>query len=46
VVFWLLPILFCAPWIVAIAWVWKHLPKDGSIPISAGELARERLLTL
>jgi hypothetical protein len=46
VVLWLLPILSCTPWLVAIASVWKHLPKDGSIPLSAGERARERLLTL
>jgi len=41
---WLFPILFCAPWIVAIAWVWAHLPKDGSIPPSAGDRALDRLL--
>jgi hypothetical protein len=46
VLLWLFPILFCAPWVVAIAWVWTRLPKDGSIPLSAGERARKRLLTL
>jgi hypothetical protein len=43
VLLWLLPILFCAPWIVANALVWAHLPKDGSIPPSAGDRARQRL---
>jgi hypothetical protein len=41
--YWLLPIAICAPWIVGIAWTWARLPKDGWIPQSAGELARQRL---
>jgi hypothetical protein len=42
---WLFPILFSAPWIVAIVWVSRHLPHDGSIPQSVGERALERLQT-
>jgi hypothetical protein len=41
--FWLFPILFCAPWVAAIVWLWPHLPHDGSIPPSAGDRALERL---
>jgi hypothetical protein len=40
---WLLPFLFGAPWIVAIAFAWRHRPRDGAIPLSMGEQARRRL---
>jgi hypothetical protein len=40
----LLPILFSAPWIVAIAVFWPRGTKDGEEPPpSMGELARRRL---
>jgi len=41
--YWLLPIAICTPWIAGIAWMWPRLPKDGFVPHSAGELARQRL---
>jgi hypothetical protein len=41
--YWLLPIAICTPWIAGIAWMWPRRPKDGYVPQSAGELARQRL---
>jgi len=41
--YWLLPIAICAPWIAAIAWTWARRPKDGWIPQSVGDRARQRL---
>jgi hypothetical protein len=41
--FWVVPVLFCTPWAVAIVWAWRLLPRDGWIPPSAGERALERL---
>jgi hypothetical protein len=43
----LVPLLFCAPWLVAVAWiVHRHgrgilFPRD-DVPVSFGELARRR----
>jgi hypothetical protein len=40
---WLLPTLVGAPWVAAIVWVWRRRPRDGFVPVSAGEHARQRL---
>ena len=40
---WVFPPLFSAPWIVACIWLWLRRPRDGEIPKSAADLARERL---
>jgi len=40
---WFLPLLFAAPWIVAIAYVWKSTPRSGEEPPSLAESARRRL---
>jgi hypothetical protein len=40
---WLLPTLVGAPWVAGIAWLWRHQPRDGFIPLSMGEHARQRL---
>jgi hypothetical protein len=41
---WLLPILFGAPWLAAIAWVWFRSPsKSGEAPPSLAELIQQRL---
>jgi hypothetical protein len=40
---WLVPTLFGAPWLAAIAWCWRHRPRDGAIPPSMADLARQRL---
>jgi hypothetical protein len=38
------PALFSAPWIVAIAWIWRRTAGgDGTPAPSPGELARRRL---
>jgi hypothetical protein len=39
------PALFCAPWAIAIAWIWRRTTADGDgTPApSMGELARRRL---
>jgi hypothetical protein len=36
-------VLFGMPWIVGIAWFWRHLPRDGAIPPSMADRARQRL---
>jgi hypothetical protein len=41
--YWLVPIAICAPWMAGIALTWSRLPKDGWIPQSAGDRARQRL---
>ena len=41
----LLPVVFGAPWIVAIAWLWSKRPRDGAVPPSLAETARKRLWT-
>jgi hypothetical protein len=41
-VFWLLPTL-SLPWLVGIVSLWRLRPRDGWIPPSAGDRARERL---
>jgi hypothetical protein len=41
----LLPILFGAPWIVAIVWFWRQRPRDDEVPLSMAEHARRRLWT-
>jgi hypothetical protein len=41
----LLPILFGAPWIVAIVWFWRQRPRDDEVPLSMAERARQRLWT-
>jgi len=41
----LLPILFSAPWIVAILWFWRRSPHGGEEPPSMAELSRRRLWT-
>lgn len=43
--FWLLPFVLCAPWIVAIAWVWRRVPDDGWMPASMGSQVREQMLS-
>jgi hypothetical protein len=41
---WFLPILFSAPWIVAIIWFWPWGARSGEEgPLSMAELARQRL---
>jgi hypothetical protein len=40
---WLLPALIGAPWVAAIVWLWRHLPRDGFIAPSMAEHARQRL---
>jgi hypothetical protein len=42
---WLLPLLFGAPWIVAIVWFWRQRPRDDFVPPSMAEEARRRLWT-
>jgi hypothetical protein len=38
------PALFCSPWIVAIAWIWRRTAGGDETPApSMGELARRRL---
>jgi hypothetical protein len=39
----LLALLAGSPWIAAIVWVWRRRPRDGAIPPSIGERARQRL---
>jgi hypothetical protein len=41
----LLSVVFGAPWIVAIAWLWSKRPRDGAVPPSLAETARKRLWT-
>jgi len=41
---WLLPLGFCAPWIVGIVWLWRRVPADGWIPPSYGDHLQERVL--
>ena len=43
-VFWLLLPVVCSPWIVGIVWAWRQIPRDGAIPVSLGELLRQKLL--
>jgi len=41
---WVVPFLFAAPWIAAILAYWrKARPRDGAVPPSAADLARQRL---
>ena len=40
---WVFPPLFSAPWIVACIWLWVRRPRDGEVPKSGADLARERL---
>ena len=42
---WLLPVVFGAPWIAAIVWLWSKRPRDGAVPPSLAEMARKRLWT-
>jgi hypothetical protein len=39
----LFPLIFGAPWIIAIAWYWRRRVRDGAIPPSMADYARERL---
>ncbi len=39
----LLPILFGAPWIVAIVWFLRQTPRDDETPPSMAERAQQRL---
>jgi hypothetical protein len=39
---WLLPTLVGAPWAAAIVWLWRYRPRDGFIPVSMAEHARQR----
>jgi hypothetical protein len=41
----LLSLLFCAPWLVAIAWTWSRVPRSDAIPPSLGERALQRFST-
>jgi hypothetical protein len=41
---WLIVLAAGAPWIVGIVWAWRRLPRDGAVPLSLGERARQRLL--
>jgi len=36
-------LLFGSPWIMAIVYYWMHRPRDGAIPMSMAEQARQRL---
>jgi hypothetical protein len=38
-----LSLLFSAPWLIAIAWTWRRLPRDDYVPPSLGESVRKRL---
>jgi hypothetical protein len=41
---WILPFVFGAPWIVAIAYYWPRArARDGYVPPSLAEMVRERL---
>jgi hypothetical protein len=40
---WLLPALFVAPWLVPSIWLWRRRPRDGAVPPSMADTARERL---
>jgi hypothetical protein len=41
---WLIPILFSAPWLVAIVWVWmRSAGERAGEPVSLAETARRRL---
>jgi hypothetical protein len=31
------------PWVAGIVWAWRHKPRDGAIPLSPAEHARQRL---
>lgn len=39
----LLSLLFGAPWLVAIAWVWSQAPRMDDVPLSMGARMRQRL---
>jgi len=32
-----------APWVAAIIWAVRHGPRDGAMPLSMGDRARQRL---
>jgi hypothetical protein len=36
-------VVAAAPWIAGIAWFWRHRPRDGAVPPSMADRARERL---
>jgi hypothetical protein len=40
---WILPILFGAPWLVGIACYWPRVRRDGYVPPSLAEQVKERL---
>jgi hypothetical protein len=37
------PVIFGAPWLLAIAWYWRRRPRDGAIPASMAERSLRRL---
>jgi hypothetical protein len=39
---WLLPTAVGAPWVAAIVWLWRRRPRDGFIPASMADHARQR----
>jgi hypothetical protein len=40
---WLFPFVCGAPWMVAIVYYWRRRPRDGAIPMSTADRARQRL---
>jgi hypothetical protein len=43
---WLLLLFaFGAPWVIGIGYYWRHRPRDGAIPMSMADQARQRLWT-
>jgi hypothetical protein len=36
-------LLGTAPWVAGIVWFWRQRPRDGAIPPSMADRARERL---
>ena len=35
-----------APWLAGIAYYWRRLPRDGTVPPSFGELLRQRIFSV
>jgi hypothetical protein len=41
-----LSLLFGAPWLAAIIWIWSRAPRTDVVPPSMGEQALQRLSTI
>ena len=41
-----LSLLFGAPWLAAIIWIWSRVPRTDVVPPSMGEQALQRLSTI